>query len=70
MLLYNNEVFIEVENFVNFEDFVYMFIRVRFEEINMVCFEILWIYNYKYIFVFCLKVLCFNNYYILILCCI
>lgn len=39
MLLYNNEVFIEVENFVNFEDFVYMFIRVRFEEINMVCFK-------------------------------
>lgn len=37
MLSYNNEALIEVENLVNFEDFVYTLTRARFEEINMVC---------------------------------
>lgn len=70
MLSYNNEALIEVENLVNFEDFVYTLTRARFEDINMVCSEILWIYNFKHIFAFCLKVLRFNNHYILISCCI
>lgn len=70
MLSYNNEALIEVENLVNFEDFVYTLTRARFEEINMVCSEILWIYNFKHIFAFRLKVLRFNNHYILRHCCI
>lgn len=37
MLSYNNEALIEVENLVNFEDFVYTLTRASFEEINMVC---------------------------------
>lgn len=36
-LSYNNEALIEVENLVNFEDFVYTLTRARFEELNMVC---------------------------------
>lgn len=40
MLSYNNEALIEVENLVNFEDFVYTLTRARFEEINMVCSKI------------------------------
>lgn len=38
-LSYNNEALIEVENLVNFEDFVYTLTRARFEELNMVCFN-------------------------------
>lgn len=52
MLSYNNEALIEVENLVNFEDFVYTLTKARFEEINMVCSEILLIYNFKHIFAF------------------
>lgn len=36
-LSYNNEALIEVENLVNFEDFVYTLTRARFEELNMGC---------------------------------
>lgn len=36
-LSYNNEALIEVENLLNFEDFVYTLTRARFEELNMVC---------------------------------
>lgn len=39
MLSYNNEALIEVENLVNFEDFVYTLTRARFEEINMKLFQ-------------------------------
>lgn len=38
-LSYNKEALIEVENLVNFEDFVYTLTRARFEELNMVCFN-------------------------------
>lgn len=36
-LSYNNEALIEVENLVNYEDYVYTLTRAKFEEINMVC---------------------------------
>lgn len=39
MLSYNNEALIEVENLVNFEDFVYTLTKARFEEINMKLFQ-------------------------------
>lgn len=38
-LSYNNEALIEVENLVNFEDFVYTLTRARFEELNMKLFQ-------------------------------
>lgn len=38
-LSYNNEALIEVENLVNFEDFVYTLTRARFEELNLKLFQ-------------------------------